>query len=38
MRVGGLVSTSNIMDSDTITVETDVDLVWTTQLHDPPAP
>jgi thiamine pyrophosphokinase len=36
MRVGGLVSTSNILDSDELTVETDNELLWTTQLRDSP--
>jgi thiamine pyrophosphokinase len=35
MEVGGLVSTSNIIDSDEITVVSDRDLIWTTQLRDP---
>lgn len=31
MNIGGLISTSNIIESGEITVETDVDLVWTTE-------
>lgn len=31
MNIGGLISTSNVIESDEITVETDVDLVWTTE-------
>jgi thiamine pyrophosphokinase len=31
MNIGGLISTSNVIESDEITVETDVDLIWTTE-------
>ena len=35
MRIGGLVSSCNeIVDGEAIVVETDADLVWTTELHD----
>ena len=32
MRFGGLVSSSNIIDGDEVLVESDVDLLWTTEL------
>ncbi|EFN53214.1 hypothetical protein CHLNCDRAFT_11702, partial [Chlorella variabilis] len=35
MRFGGLVSTSNLIAEDEVYVESDADLVWTTQLHTP---
>jgi uncharacterized membrane protein YgcG len=35
MRFGGLVSTSNLLEADEVHVESDADLIWTTQLHDP---
>ncbi len=35
MRFGGLVSTSNLIAEDEVHVETDADLVWTTQLKAP---
>lgn len=34
MAMTGLVSACNIIDAPTITVETDVDLIWTTELND----
>lgn len=34
MRIGGLVSTSNILEGEEVLVESDVDLVWTTELRD----
>ncbi|GAB4821730.1 hypothetical protein N2152v2_008776 [Parachlorella kessleri] len=34
MQVGGLISTSNIMDADEIAVESDSDLVWTVEYDD----
>jgi thiamine pyrophosphokinase len=34
MEIGGLVSTSNIIDEDEVWVETDVDLIWTTELNE----
>jgi hypothetical protein len=34
MEIGGLVSTSNIIDEDEVWVETDVDLIWTTELRE----
>ena len=33
MHIGGLVSTSNILEKDEIVVQTDKDLVWTTELR-----
>lgn len=37
MRFGGLISTSNIIDEGAVVVESDSDLVWTTELrHRPP--
>lgn len=36
MRFGGLVSTSNIIDADQIEVESDSDLLWTTELNEDP--
>lgn len=33
MCFGGLVSTSNLIEADEVEVESDVDLVWTTQLR-----
>jgi thiamine pyrophosphokinase len=38
MRIGGLVSTSNLIEADEVAVETDADLVWTTELREGPAP
>jgi len=38
MEIGGLVSTSNIIDNDEIWVETDSDLIWTTELRSNPKP
>jgi thiamine pyrophosphokinase len=35
MEIGGLVSTSNIIEEDEVWVETDVDLIWTTELKEP---
>lgn len=32
LSIGGLVSTSNIIDADEIWVETDADLIWTTEI------
>jgi hypothetical protein len=34
MRFGGLVSTSNLLEADEVHVESDADLIWTTQLHE----
>ena len=34
MEVGGLISTSNILDADEIAVESDSDLVWTVEYDD----
>jgi len=34
MEIGGLVSTSNIIDENEVYVETDVDLIWTTELKE----
>jgi hypothetical protein len=34
MEVGGLISTSNIMDADEISVESDSDLIWTVEYDD----
>jgi hypothetical protein len=34
MEVGELISTSNIMDSDEILVESDSDLIWTVEYED----
>ena len=34
MRFGGLVSTSNLLEAEEVHVESDADLIWTTQLHD----
>jgi thiamine pyrophosphokinase len=33
MRFGGLISTSNEIESDVVTVETDQPLIWTTELR-----
>ena len=38
MRFGRLVSTSNLIAEDEVYVESDADLVWTTQLHTPGQP
>lgn len=34
MEIGGLVSTSNIIEDDEVWVETNVDLIWTTELQE----
>lgn len=34
MEIGGLVSTSNIIDEDEVWVETNMDLIWTTELKE----
>jgi hypothetical protein len=35
MRIGGLVSSCNeMLEGETVVVETDADLVWTTELHE----
>lgn len=34
MEIGGLVSTSNLIDEDEVWIETDVDLIWTTELKE----
>lgn len=36
MQIGGLISTSNIIEGNEIQVESDVDLVWTTEFRDQP--
>lgn len=36
MRFGGLISTSNIMVSDTVHVQSDLPLLWTTEFDDRP--
>ena len=33
MQIGGLVSTSNLLEGDVVEVETDVDLIWTTEMR-----
>lgn len=33
MRMGGLVSTSNLIQGEEVEVESDADLIWTTQMH-----
>ena len=34
MQIGGLVSTSNVLEGGDVWVETDNDLIWTTELRD----
>ena len=36
MAFGGLISTSNIMVEDTVHVDTDLPLLWTTEFDDRP--
>jgi len=38
MRIGGLVSTSNVIEGDEVWIETDSDLIWTTELRDEELP
>ena len=35
MIIGGLISTSNILESNEVRVESNADLLWTTELRDP---
>uniref|UniRef100_A0A453APB8 Thiamin pyrophosphokinase thiamin-binding domain-containing protein n=5 Tax=Triticinae TaxID=1648030 RepID=A0A453APB8_AEGTS len=34
MRFGSMISTSNIVDSDKVTVQSDADLLWTISLRN----
>ena len=36
MEWGGLISTCNKLAADTVTVETDAPLLWTTEVQEPP--
>lgn len=38
LELGGMQSTSNVIVSDSIMIESDQPLVWTTQFHDDPLP